>query len=269
MELLGSQQAIATAKAELVKAIPESGLVLLNGDDAWSRELAKASAAPVSFYGVEEGNDVYARDLTVDEHGHPSFTLVSAAGSVAVAMAVPGRHNAYNATASAAVGLHLGLTLRQIAEGLENASMTPMRMEVFESADGVTVINDAYNANPTSMRAALRTLADMSDDGRRVAVIGDMAELGSLTELAHFEVGERVARLGLERLVTVGHLARRMGEGALAEGMDPGAVTSFDTVEAAVEFLRETLRSGDTVLVKASRSMGLERVVEGIIKADV
>jgi UDP-N-acetylmuramoyl-tripeptide--D-alanyl-D-alanine ligase len=269
MALLGSEQAIATAKGELVRAIPAHGRVFLNGDDDWARTLAETSTAPVTYYGMGEGAQIAARDLSVNEDGHPSFTLVTPAGSIEVTMAVPGRHNAYNAAAAAAIGLHLGVTLEQIAEGLATATVSGMRMEVLECAGGITVINDAYNANPTSMRAALRTLADMSGDGRRIAVLGDMAELGSLTELAHFGLGEQVARLGIDVLVTVGDRARRIAEGARAEGMAAEVVRSCASVEEAVAVLDEILASGDVVLVKASRSMGLERVVEGIIQPDV
>jgi UDP-N-acetylmuramoyl-tripeptide--D-alanyl-D-alanine ligase len=269
IELLGSEAAIAGAKGELVEAVPETGRVFLNGDDAWSRNLAERSVAAVTYYGMGDTVDVRAADLVVDEEGRPSFTLETAQGSVPVSVAIPGRHNAYNGAAAAAVGLYLGLSFSEVAEGLEEARTSGMRMEVFESAGGVTVVNDAYNANPTSMRAALRTLADMATEGRRVAVLGDMMELGSLTELAHFRLGEYVASLGLGGLVTIGEQAVRIGEGAKAEGMPPDAVHNFPDAEAAVAALDTYLSSGDVVLVKASRSMGLERIVEGIITPHV
>jgi UDP-N-acetylmuramoyl-tripeptide--D-alanyl-D-alanine ligase len=138
-------------------------------------------------------------------------------------------------------------------------------MQVFTSADGVTVINDAYNANPVSMQAAVITLAEMDSASRRVAVLGDMAELGSLTELAHFRIGESVARLPIDVLVTVGPRARHIADGARAEGMPADRVHVCDSAEEATEVLRGTLSHNDAVLVKASRVMGLESVVEEIV----
>ena len=142
-------------------------------------------------------------------------------------------------------------------------------MQVFESASGVHVINDAYNANPTSMRAAVETLAGMRSARQRVAVLGDMAELGSLTELAHFRVGEDVARRPVDLLVTVGSKAARIADGARAEGMPEDAITMCDTADTAAVALLGMLEGGDAVLVKASRVMGLERVVERIVEPDV
>lgn len=269
IELLGSEQAIAMAKAELVRAIPKDGRVFLNGDDAWSRMMAEIAVAPVTYYGTGAEAEVRALDVTVDPEGHPSFTLAVPSGSVAVELAIPGRHNAYNSAAAAAVGLHLGLTLEEVARGLSEARPSAMRMEVFESASGITVINDAYNANPTAMRVALRTLVDVSAEARHVAVLGDMAELGSLSELAHFQLGEYVASLPVDVLVTVGERAARIAAGARAEGMPASSVRPCVTAEEASEVLDDVLHSGDIVLVKASRVVGLERIVEGVMKPHV
>ncbi|HEX9092868.1 MAG TPA: UDP-N-acetylmuramoyl-tripeptide--D-alanyl-D-alanine ligase [Coriobacteriia bacterium] len=266
MELLGTQEAIAHAKGELVRCVPPDGRVFLNGDDVWSRELAEEAAAPVTFYGADKGNDVRFADVTVDDEGRPTMTLKAGRRHHLVTLAVPGRHNAYNAAAAAAVALELGLDLKDVAEGLESASLTEWRMQVFTVASGVTVVNDAYNANPTSMRAALTALRDMRPEGRRVAVLGDMAELGSLAELAHFRLGEEVAHSHVDILVTVGALARRIGDGARAEGMPEDSVRPCLAAVEASEVLDDLLEPGDVVLVKASRSMGLERVVEGIVQ---
>jgi len=265
IELLGSQDAVASAKGELVEAIPADGAVFLNGDDAMSARLSELSAAPVTYYGLSEVCEVVARDIVLDELSRASFVLESAQGSVEVSLPVPGRHNVYNALAAAAVGLRLAVPLDAIATGLAGASTSAMRMETFVSASGVTVVNDAYNANPTSMGAALDTLAAMATEGKRVAVLGDMAELGSLTELAHFHLGEHVATAGIDVLVTVGERARRIADGAIAQGMDKSSVRACASVEEAVEVLDDTLSSGDTLLVKASRVMGLEAVVEGVV----
>ncbi len=277
IELLGTQDAIADAKAEIAAALPADGALFLNGDDAYSDKIAQKTDAAVITYGLAENADVRAENIELDAMSLPSFDLVAAAGADAaadgdteetrrrVSLGISGRHNVYNALAAAAVGLHLGVTPDGVARGLAEAAFTGMRMEVFESASGVVVINDAYNANPSSMRAALDTLASMSAAGRRIAVLGDMAELGSLTELAHFELGEYVARLGIDALVTVGERARRIVEGAAAGGMSAEFLRPCAVAEEASEVLDDLLEAGDVVLVKASRVMALERVVEGIV----
>ena len=266
VEILGSQDAIAKAKGELVACIPAEGAVFLNGDDDWSRSLAARSVASVTWYGLGPGVDVRADEIEVDDAGRPTLTLRTCDGSVRFKLPVPGRHNAYTAAAAASVALHLGVSLERIAEGLAAVRTSDMRMEVFTAANGVTVVNDAYNASPTSMRAAVATLADMSTGGLRVAVLGDMAELGSLTELAHFRLGEQVAAAGIDVLVTVGERARRIAEAARAAGMAASSVRECATAEEATEVLDDLLAADDLVLVKASRVMNLERVVEGILR---
>jgi UDP-N-acetylmuramoyl-tripeptide--D-alanyl-D-alanine ligase len=269
LEVLGSEEAIASAKGELVLAVPSTGRVFLNGDDAWSAMLADEATAAVTRYGLGDSCDVRASDIRLSETGTPVFTLLAGGESIEVELPVPGRHNVYNALAAAAVGLYLELSLEDLARGLREATLSGMRMEIFQSATGVTVINDAYNANPTSMRAALDALVDVPAEGRRVAVLGDMAELGSLTELAHFRMGEYVVELQIDSLVTVGERARRIADGALAGGMDADAVRPCETPDEASEVLDDLLAPGDVVLVKASRVMGLERVVDGITEPHV
>jgi UDP-N-acetylmuramoyl-tripeptide--D-alanyl-D-alanine ligase len=265
IELLGSRDAIAEAKGELVRAVPEDGAVFLNGDDAWSERLRMSARAPVITYGLGEGVDVRACDIEVDQDGHPSFRLETSEGTITPKLAVPGRHNAYNAAAAAAVALYMGVSLEDIANGLASARISPMRMEAFTSAGGVTVINDAYNASPTSMRAALRALLDITVPGRRIAVLGDMAELGSLTELAHFELGEVVGRCGIDVLVTVGEKAARIADGARAGGFDPDRIHRLSAPEEAAALVSKIASSRDAVLVKASRVMGLETIVETLM----
>ncbi len=265
IELLGSQEAIATAKGELVAAIPADGTVFLNGDDGFSAQLAQLAQAPVITYGVSLESDVHARDIVLDEMSRPSFVLVTPQGDMDVSLPVPGRHNVYNALAAASVAMRLAVPLDAIAAGLAAAPTSAMRMQTFVTASGMTVINDAYNANPSTMNAAVDTLAAIVTQGRRVAVLGDMAELGSLSELAHFHLGEHVARSAIDVLVTVGERARRIADGARAQGMDADRIRPCATVDEAVEVLDDLLGAGDTLLVKASRVMGLEAVVEGVV----
>jgi UDP-N-acetylmuramoyl-tripeptide--D-alanyl-D-alanine ligase len=265
IEVLGSQDAITRAKGELVACVPADGRVFLNGDDEWSRELASRALAGVTWYGLSEGVDVRATDVEVDEAGRPTLTLVTADGSVRTTLPVPGRHNAYNAAAASAVALFLGATLDEIAAGLSIALTTDMRMQVFTTAGGVVVVNDAYNANPTSMRAALVALTDIATEGQRIAVLGDMAELGSLAELAHFSLGEAVGHSSVDLLVTVGDRARRIADGAIAAGMLSSSIKPCANVGEASEVLDNLAAAGDVVLVKGSRCMELERIVEGIL----
>jgi len=264
IELLGSQEEIASAKGEMLACLPPTGRAFLNADDEWSALLAERSAAPITYYGLGERADVLAGDVVSDPRGCVSFVLHAPQGEAPVTLAVPGRHNAYNAAAAAAVGLHLGLSLSSVVAGLGSAIGSPMRMEVFETAGGVTIVNDAYNANPASMRAAVATLRDMAAEGRRVAVLGDMAELGSLTELAHFRLGEDLAEGGVDLLVTVGPRARRIAEGARAAGLPAEAIAGADDAAGALELVSSLVAPGDVVLVKASRVMGLEAIVEGV-----
>lgn len=269
IELLGTQEAIVSAKAELVEAIPEEGVNFLNGDDAFTDTLARSSRAPVVRYGLGDECQVRGFDIELDSESRPSFRMVVDGSEAEVTLSARGRHNVYNALASAAVAWHLGLRLEEIVEGLAAASAGEMRMQSFMSASGVHVINDAYNANPTSMRAAIEALAAMSSAERRIAVLGDMAELGSLAELAHFQVGEEVARLPIDILVTVGERASRIADGARTAGMDDESVRPCATPEEASEVLDDLLEADDVVLVKASRVMGLELVVEGIVEPRV
>jgi UDP-N-acetylmuramoyl-tripeptide--D-alanyl-D-alanine ligase len=269
VEILGSEEAIASAKGELVRAVPETGRVFLNGDDGWSESLGAASLAPITFYGLGATAEVRAEDVMLTEEGMPSFTIHAGGDSAEVTLPAHGRHNVYNALAAAAVALHLGLGLEDVALGLGQATFSKWRMESFQSASGMTIINDAYNANPASMRAALSALADVPTHGRRIAVLGDMAELGSLAELAHFQLGGEIAGMPVDVLITVGERGRRIAEGALAAGMDLEWVRPCVTAEEASEVLDDTASPGDTVLVKASRVMGLETVVEGLIEPRV
>lgn len=264
-ELMGSQAAIAEAKGELVEAVPADGAVFLNGDDATAASLADRALATVTLYGLTEACAVCGRNVRLLDDGRAAFELTCAQGEAEVELPVPGRHNVYNALAAAAVALHLGVDPVEVADGLAAAAMTDMRMQVVDTASGVTVVNDAYNANPVSMRAAIDTLLGMPSRGRRIAVLGGMVELGSLTELAHFELGELVSRCGIDVLVTVGDLGERIADGARADGMDPDVVRPCAVVEEAVEVLDDLLEPGDVVLVKASRAIGLERVVEGVV----
>jgi UDP-N-acetylmuramoyl-tripeptide--D-alanyl-D-alanine ligase len=253
----GSQEAIAQAKGELVEALPPSGLAVLNATDPLVMAMrSRTSARVVTFYG-----DYRAEDVTLDALSRASFRLVTPSGAAPVTLRLVGEHHVDNALATAAVADWAGLSVADTAAALSDAvPRSRWRMEVRETADGVTVINDAYNANPDSMRAALKTLAAAGRGRRTWAVLGEMAELGDAAWEAHDAVGRLCVRLDVSRLVAVGPGAKGIHAGAELEGSWGDEATYVDDTDAAVALLRAELRPGDVVLVKASRAAALERV---------
>jgi UDP-N-acetylmuramoyl-tripeptide--D-alanyl-D-alanine ligase len=242
----GSVDATAAAKAELVEALPGGGLAVLNTDDHRVAAMAARTPARVVTYGESPAATVHAGEVALDERGRPSYLLETPAGSHPVRLAVTGPHQVGNTLAVAAVGLELGMALPEVATALgELRPVSSRRMDVFDRADGVTVIDDSYNANPDSVAAALRALVAVGRDRRTVAVLGYLAELGEHERAGHEQVGRLAAELGVDRVVVVGELAAPMAYG-------DNAVVVADQ-DAAVELLRRELRPGDVVLVKGSR----------------
>jgi UDP-N-acetylmuramoyl-tripeptide--D-alanyl-D-alanine ligase len=258
----GSRAAIATAKAELVQALSPSGLAVLNADDPAVAAMAAASRGRVVRFGRGPSADVMAAQVDLDEQARPAFRLVSRlpgrSGQAPVHLRLHGAHQVDNALAVAAVALALGLPVRETADALSAATATSRwRMEVVERADGVTVVNDAYNANPESMRAALRALAAMAGDRRSWAVLGAMRELGAESEREHAAVGRLAAELGIARLVVVGEGARAAYDAALGHaGWQAPPILAPD-IDAAYDALQAELGPGDVVLLKSSRDSGL------------
>ncbi|WP_380284741.1 UDP-N-acetylmuramoyl-tripeptide--D-alanyl-D-alanine ligase [Kitasatospora purpeofusca] len=267
----GSQEAIAEAKGELVEALPADGAAILNADDRLVRAMAARTKAKVVFFGESAEADVRAQDVRLDSTGRPSFTLSTPAGSAPVQLRLYGEHHVSNALAAAAVAMELGMTVDDTAEALSQAgALSRWRMEVVDRADGVTVVNDAYNANPDSMRAALRALISMGGRGperrRTWAVLGEMRELGEDSLAEHDAIGRLAVRLDVTKLVAVGgREAACMELGARNEGSWGEESVLVSDADAAVELLRSQLRPGDVVLVKASRSVGLEKVAEALL----
>ncbi|WP_275003764.1 UDP-N-acetylmuramoyl-tripeptide--D-alanyl-D-alanine ligase [Promicromonospora iranensis] len=263
----GSVEAIAQTKGEMVEGVVEGGSVVLNADDL--RVVAMANrAAPgttVQTFGTIPSADVRAEDVTVDPMGRASFTLrVTRAGETDeqradVALQLVGAHHVSNALAAATVALRLGVTVPDVAKRLSEATaLSPHRMAVTERPDGVTVIDDAYNANPDSMKAALRTLAVVSGRTRRsVAVLGEMLELGDGARAAHDEIGRLVVRLNIKQLIVVGEGAYHIHEGAMQEGSWGSESIFVPDIAAARSMLDESLEPGDVVLVKSSLGAGL------------
>jgi UDP-N-acetylmuramoyl-tripeptide--D-alanyl-D-alanine ligase len=262
----GSREAIATAKAELVEALPavtDGGIAVLNADDPLVAGMANRTRARVVTVGESAGVDVRADQVRLDDLGRATFRLTAPAGRAMVTLPLVGGHHVGNALAGAAVALECGLSVPAIAEALSVAGpRSRWRMEVVERADGVVVINDAYNANPESVRAALKTLAAIgrARSARTVAVLGEMAELGADAADEHDAIGRLAVRLDISRLIAVGAAARSMAHGAALEGSWDGESTWVADSDAALILLQHELRPGDVVLVKASRAASLERV---------
>ncbi len=264
----GSVEGIAVAKGELVEALTADGVAILNADDGRVAAMASRTNARVVTVGTNPMADIRAENIIEDAWARAGFTLVTAAGSAPVQLAVVGAHQVGNALAAAAVGLEIGLSLDQIAQILgDSGPASKWRMAITERADGVTIINDAYNANPESMKAALKSLATIGQGKRTWAVLGEMAELGPATQSAHDQIGRLVVRLGVDRLIAVGPAVRGLHLGAHLEGSWSGESEHVPDWESAVAILNEELSPGDVLLVKASRSVGLERVVSALLPA--
>ncbi len=265
----GSREGIAQAKGELVEAARSAAV--LNSDDPLVLAMRSRTSRPVTTFGTGADADVRGEDLEVDDSGCARFRLVTRHGSADVGLQVRGEHQASNALAVAAALLAGEVTsdVARVAELLSAATaQSRWRMEVTERADGVTVVNDAYNANPESMRAALKTLAVMSRGKQRrtIAVLGPMAELGEDEREAHMDLGRFAVRLDLGQLVVVGPEAGGIHAGAVLEGSWGSESIHVADVDAAVALLRAELAPGDVVLIKASRSAGLERVAAALIE---
>jgi UDP-N-acetylmuramoyl-tripeptide--D-alanyl-D-alanine ligase len=262
--LFGSRENIVAAKAELVESLPPRGVAVLNADDPVVLGYRARTPARVLTFGTSAGADVRAEGVELDAEARASFTLAAAGLRERVELSVAGEHMVANALAAAACGIALGVSPGECAAALKDAHVSGWRMEMFTTTDGVRVVNDAYNANPTSMAAALRAARWMSRGSRCVAVLGGMAELGDASAGEHDHVGELVARIGIEELIAVGPDAAPIARAAIREGMDREHVVEVPDRDAALEAVRRKAREGDLVLVKASRVNGLERLAEAL-----
>ena len=260
IELLGSMENIARAKQELVEALPSGGTAILNADDPFVSAMAEACRPGVSAvtFGIGEGATVRGLDVRTD--GLSSHFSVSFDGGEAEDFSLPlgGRHNVYNALAALAVGWTLDLSSDAMREGLAQAKVTGQRFECYEK-HGYTVINDAYNASPASMKAALATLSEVAR-GRRVAVLGDMLELGAIAPQAHRRVGEEAAAAGVALLLTRGPLSEESAKAAQAAGVKEVYACASHAEAGAI--LRRVLRPGDTILFKGSHSMAMDKLID-------
>jgi len=260
LEFFGDVAGVAREEGWLAELLPADGRFFVNGDNEWVEPLARRTRATVVRVGVGEKNDWRARGIRLDKNG-ATFRVDAAKGEFGGEYRVNllGRHQVVNALLAVAVGEELGLNRSAVRDGLAECQPAKMRMQFWE-AGGVRVLDDAYNANADSTVAALETLCELPLQGRRVAVLGDMAELGAQSEAAHAEVGRRAAELGIGQLFAVGKMAPVMA--AAARGAGLSRVIEFTDVEAARNAVKNFLKAGDVVLLKASRASRLERIAE-------
>jgi UDP-N-acetylmuramoyl-tripeptide--D-alanyl-D-alanine ligase len=265
IEVFGSWDAIVEASAEPVDALGPDGVAILNADDPVVAGYAARASGAVVTYGRSGTADLRAEDVVLESDGRAAFDLVGGERvRHHVRLAVPGEHMVANALAAAAVGQVLGVPLADAVEALEHAEVSRWRMESFETSDGIRVLNDAYNANPESVAAALKTARWMAGERRLIAVLGQMAELGPIATEEHERVGELAARLRVDRLITVGPEAEVIAVAGVREGVEPDRVASYVRPEQALEDVRAHAEPGDLVLFKASRVAGLERLAEAL-----
>ncbi len=264
----GGLDQVARAKGELVEALPADGVAILNADDPRVLAMAARTAARVVTFGVEAPQaGVRAVDVRLDGLGRPSFTLLTPDGRAPVTLQLHGAHNVPNALAAAALARELGLGLADTADALCAAvARSRWRMEVRRRADGVTVINDAYNANPESVRAALQALRHLAAGGRGFAVLGHMAELGDTSQASHEAIGEFAAQAELAGLIAVGPEAEPLLAGARRVPAWTGEALAVPDAAAALDAVSNQLEPGDVVLVKASRAAHLEGVAASLLE---
>ncbi|MGK4597057.1 UDP-N-acetylmuramoyl-tripeptide--D-alanyl-D-alanine ligase [Amycolatopsis sp. w19] len=267
----GSREGIAKGKGELVEALPsaeDGGVAVLNLDDPYVAAMASRTKARVVFVGESESAQVRAVDITLDDEARASFRLVTPDGEAPVKLPLYGEHQVGNALSAAAVALEMGSTVEEVAARLSSLERrSERRMEVTTRADGVTVLNDSFNASPESMRAALKALASMSANRRSWAVLGVMGDLGENSVAAHDGIGRLVVRLNIDKLVVIGQAAAATHQGAQHEGSWGEESVLVPDVEAAIALLHDQLRAGDVVLVKASKAAALWRVADAVLAA--
>jgi UDP-N-acetylmuramoyl-tripeptide--D-alanyl-D-alanine ligase len=260
LEFFGDLAGVAREEGSLAELLPATGTLFVNGDNPWTPEVVRRTRARVVRVGLGDKNDWSVQKTRLDKNG-VTFSAAAPVKELSGEYRVPllGRHQAINALFAMAVGAGVGMTVAEIQRGLADCKPAKMRMQFWE-AGGIRVLDDAYNANADSMVAALETLRDLPLQGRRVAVLGDMAELGAHSEAAHAEVGRRAAELQVGQLFAVGKMAPVVAKAARDAGLS--RVIEFENVEAATKAVKSFLKSGDLVLLKASRSSRLERIAE-------
>jgi UDP-N-acetylmuramoyl-tripeptide--D-alanyl-D-alanine ligase len=267
LEYLGSIEAVAQAKGELFATMSSEATAIVNNDDPQVQVISKAFPGKKLTFGIADRASVRARNIGIRGSDGVAFDMVIHDDVIPITFSMVGEHNVMNALAAAAVATALGETGETIATGLSRCKNVPLRQEIVRVDDHVTIINDCYNANPVSMEAALVTFSQLKGDARGIVVLGDMLELGSFASDLHREVGNKVARTKADYFVTIGEYALELRAGAIDAGFrDEAVITAKDLHELTTAVLSLLDEEPTVVLVKGSRKMALERIVESIIQ---
>ncbi len=260
LEFLKSMDLVAQAKGELFNHLKSDGTAVLNADDHYFDTLKKKFSGRVLSFGIDKASDVRASDIR-QETDFTDFTIRSDNSTVKVRLRAVGKHNIYNALAAAAAALAMGMSIDIVKYGLDDFMPSALRSEL-RQVQGRTVLADCYNANPASMDAALATLISLKSGRKAIAVLGDMLELGTVAVDAHRAIGATAARIGVDLVITLGPLAKQVGEGAIDAGMPRDRVLEAGSQAEAAALLKKLTRPGDIVLIKGSRGMKMEKILE-------
>jgi UDP-N-acetylmuramoyl-tripeptide--D-alanyl-D-alanine ligase len=264
LEGLGSLERLKEEKGELFRTMRKDGTILVNQDDPRVVDLANHYPGQRITFGTDHPAEVMAKEIQLRGAGGTSFTLILEGEAMEIHLPLLGRHFVPNALSAVAIACLFGVEVQQIKEALENFHPFPMRMEVVPLKGGTTLINDAYNANPYSMELALETLAEAKGKGRAIAVLGDMLELGSFTKDAHEQIGKKVRELSIDFLLALGGEASTVIQSAIRHGFPRESARMVENHSEAISLLREMIQYGDWILVKGSRRMAMEKIVEGL-----
>jgi UDP-N-acetylmuramoyl-tripeptide--D-alanyl-D-alanine ligase len=264
LEGLGNLERLKEEKGELFRRMRRDGTILVNQDDPRVMDLASHYPGQKITFGTEHAADVMAKEIRLRGARGTSFTLLLEGEAMEVRLPLLGKHFVPNALSAVAIACLFGVEVRQIKEALEKFQPFPMRMEVVPLKGGTTLINDAYNANPYSTELALETLAEAKGKGRAIAVLGDMLELGSFTQEAHEQVGKKVSELSIDFLLALGEEASTVVQSAIRHGFPMKRVRVVENHSEAISLLREMIQDGDWILIKGSRRMAMEKIVEGL-----
>jgi len=264
LEGMGSLERLKEEKGELFRKMRRDGTILVNQDDPRVVDLARDYPGQKITFGIETPAEVMAKEIQLRGTEGTSFTLILEEEAMEVHLQLLGRHFVPNALSAIAVGCLFGVELKQAKEAIEHFQSFPMRMEVVPFKGGKTLINDAYNANPYSMELALETLVEVKGKGRAIAVLGDMLELGNFEKEAHEQLGERVSELAIDFLLALGEDAPLVVESAIRHGFPIERTRIVESHSEAISLLRQMLENGDWILVKGSRRMAMEKIVEGL-----
>lgn len=264
IENLGSQEGILRAKSEIFDFLQKDGKVILNGDDNLLKTLDSKIPFEITYYGLNSHNHIYAENIETKGINRIEASIVFQGQEISIQIPSLGKHMVYNALGAAAVGFKLNLTVEEIQKGILAYQASKMRMNIIKTKKDIFLINDTYNASPHSMKAAIDVLSELTQGERKIAVLGDMLEMGFFSEKAHVEVGEYIAHKNIDYLFCIGTEARYIAQGAITAGMDKNKVNTFSDKNALWDSLKNFIASHDIILVKASRGMYLEKTVEKI-----